>query len=42
MFKHVSLGKHIELKPARELGNVTIRRSKKVMNYFQRYKQAFN
>ena len=41
MFRHVNFGKHIELELALELESVTIRRSKKVMNHFQRYKQAF-
>ena len=41
MFKHVNFEKHIELELGLELESVTIRRSKKVMNRFQRYKQAF-
>ena len=38
MFKHVNFRKRIELKLALELESVIIRRSKKVMNHFQRYK----
>ena len=41
MFKHVNFGKHIELELVLELESATIRRSKKVMKHFQRYKQAF-
>ena len=41
MFKHVNFGKHIELELALELESVTIRRSKRVMNHFHRYKEAF-
>ena len=41
MFKRVNFGKHIELELVLEVESVTIRRSKEVMNHFQRYKQAF-
>ena len=41
MFKHVNFGKHIELELAPELESVTIRRSKKVMNYFKRLQTGF-
>ena len=41
VFKQVNFGKHIELELALELESVTVRRSSKVMNHFQRYKQAF-
>ena len=41
MFKHVHFRKNIELELALELESVIIWRSKKVMNHFQRYKQAF-
>ena len=41
MFRHVNFGKHIELELALELESVTIRRSKKVMNYFQRLQTRF-
>ena len=41
MPKHVNFRRHIELELALELESVTIRRSKKVMNHFQRYKEVF-
>ena len=41
MFKHVNFGKHIELELALELESVTTRRSKKVMNHFQRLQTGF-
>ena len=41
MFKHVNFGKHIELELALELESVTIRRSKKVTNHFQRLQTGF-
>ena len=41
MFKHVNSGMHIELELPVELESVAIQWSKKVVNHFQRYKQAF-